>query len=171
VSAPLVLHAGFGGASLPFFMAHCREVTLDIDASTTPDIVADMAHLPDIGPFDAVFSSHALEHLYPHDVKSCLAGFYRVLKPGGALTLFVPDLEGLTPTHEVLYVSPSGPVTAHDIFYGHSLYLESCPYMAHKCGFVQSTLTTALEEAGFKDVKVHKLNDPYPYNLFGFGRK
>jgi SAM-dependent methyltransferase len=172
MTVPRVLHAGCGGTPLPFFMSHCQEVRLDIDPEVNPDIIADMAHLPDgLGPFDSVFTSHALEHLFPHDVKSALAGFLKVLRPGGSVVMFVPDLEDIKPTREVLYVSPSGPVTGHDIFYGHSLYLESCPYMAHRCGFIAATLRETLENAGFTNIKITKLNDPYPYNLFGFGMK
>ena len=37
--------------------------------------------------FDAVFSSHNLEHLYPHQVKEALAEFYRVLKPEGMIVI------------------------------------------------------------------------------------
>jgi predicted SAM-dependent methyltransferase len=37
---------------------------------------------------DAIFSSHNIEHLYPHEVPVALAEFIRVLKPG----LFAPSL-------------------------------------------------------------------------------
>lgn len=169
-----VLHVGCGGSSLPFYLQHCQEVRLDIDPATQPDIVADMTHLPPEldGEFDAVFTCHSLEHLYPHDVDTCLRGFHRVLKPGGSVIVFVPDLEGLTPTDDVLYVSPSGPVTAFDLFYGYRPWIRDNPFMAHKCGFVQKTLTGALERAGFAKVEVKRLSsDLVPFNLFGFGIK
>jgi ubiquinone/menaquinone biosynthesis C-methylase UbiE len=168
--SPLVLHAGCGDDHLPFYMKHAREFRVDIDPEVKPDLVADMAHLPDnIGPFDAIYCAHSLEHLNPHDVQPCLEGFLRVLKPGGAVTILVPDLEGLSPTDEVLYVSEGGPVCAFDLFYGFRKYLQRHPYMAHRCGFVQSTLHAALERAGFESVKAVRLHDEYKFNLWGFG--
>jgi len=168
----LVLHCGAGGSPLPFYMQHCKEIKVDIDPETEPDILANMAELPEnIGPFDAVFSSHALEHLWPHEVKPCLEGWLRVLKPGGSVILFVPDLEGVQPTKEVLYVAASGPVTGFDMYYGWEKWLKNSPAMAHKGGFVQATLRQALEDAGFSNVVVERLSGPYAYNLYGFGVK
>lgn len=167
----VLLHAGCGGAPLPPFLQHLDEVRLDIDPAQQPDIVADMADIPDIGPFDSVFTCHALEHLMPHDVESCLAGFFKVLKSGGTVVIFVPDLEGVAPTKDVLFVSPAGPITGHDLFYGHAPALVDRPYMAHRCGFVKESLKAALEAAGFVEVVTSRVTDPAPHNLFGFGVK
>lgn len=150
-------------------MQHCQEVRLDIDPGSNPDIVGDMADLPDgIGPFDAVYSSHSLEHLPPYKVAPCLEGFKRVLKPGGAVIVFVPDLEGLMPTDDILYEVEGGPVRARDLFYGWGICLKERPYMAHQNGFIQATLRAALEAAGFAQVKATRLPD---WNLMGVGVK
>ncbi len=45
--------------------------------------------------FDAVYSSHVLEHLAPAAGRELLAEQYRVLKPGGVCRVVVPDLEGI----------------------------------------------------------------------------
>ena len=84
-----MLHLGCGGESLPPNMRHCQEVRLDIDPACNPDIIGDMANLPeDIGPFDAAYASHSnSEHLFPHDVESCLNGVFRSLKLGGAVII------------------------------------------------------------------------------------
>jgi predicted SAM-dependent methyltransferase len=53
-----------------------QELRLDIDASVAPDIVAtmtDMSRVADAS-VDAVFSSHNIEHLDPHEVPVALAG-------------------------------------------------------------------------------------------------
>ena len=167
LSEPLVLHVGCGGSALPENMAHCKEVSLDIDPASNPDILADMSDLPSgIGPFDVVYSCHSLEHLSPHKVGPCLEGFLKVLKPGGVVLIFVPDLEGLQPTDDVLYEVEGGPIRAKDLFYGWGKYLESRPYMAHKNGFVSSTLQAALVSAGFAKSSATRLGG---YNLLGFG--
>lgn len=43
--------------------------------------------------FEAVYSSHVLEHLPLHGAKLCLAESYRCLKKGGVLRILVPDLD------------------------------------------------------------------------------
>lgn len=44
------------------------------------------------GSFDAIFSSHTLEHLYLSQTKSLLRECLRVLRPGGIARHVVPDL-------------------------------------------------------------------------------
>lgn len=43
--------------------------------------------------FDAAFSSHVLEHLYPDQARHCVEEVYRILRPGGVLRVSVPDLD------------------------------------------------------------------------------
>lgn len=150
-----ILHVGSGSEHLPSQFGACKEIRLDIDPNVNPDIVANMAELPDgLGPFDAVYSCHSLEHLYPFDIDPCLSGFHRVLKAGGVVIVLVPDLEDIQPTDEVAYMAPCGPVTGHDMYYGYGPALALCPHMAHHTGFTQKTLRAALERNGFVDVQV-----------------
>lgn len=146
-----ILHVGCGKQPLPEWLSG-REVRLDINPDVSPDIIAPMTELGDIGQFDAVYTSHALEHLAPHDVKKCLSEFRRVVRTGGAVIIIVPDLEDIKPTLEVVYVSEAGPITGLDMYYGKADMVEVNPYMAHKTGFVSETLSLAMREAGF-DVK------------------
>lgn len=140
------------------------ETRLDIDPSCKPDICAGMTDMGEIGPFDAVYCSHALEHLYPHDVPVALAEFKRVLAPGGVVVVFVPDLEGVPADETVMYESPCGPITGLDMYYGKISYLADAPFMAHHTGFVRQTLESALQAAGFSDVKVIRATG---FNLMG----
>ena len=57
------------------------EVRLDIDPSVKPDIVGDILDLNviDDNSYDAVFSSHNIEHVFMHEVKIALSEFKRVL--------------------------------------------------------------------------------------------
>lgn len=163
-----VLHVGCGTSPLPAWLADCEEVRLDIEPEVRPDIVASMLDMGDIGGFDAVYSSHSLEHVYPHEVPVALAEMYRVLKPGGLAIVVVPNLDGVKPDDEVLYVSPAGPVCGLDMFYGMSRLIPSAPYMAHHCGFVPSTLSSALADAGFVDIDARAVEH---WTLIGTGVK
>ena len=164
-----VLHVGCGGDPLPaFFGTEPQETRLDIDETYAPDIVGSMVDLGDIGPFDAIYSSHSLEHLYPHDGARALREFLRVLVPGGKALVIVPDLEGVTADTRVLYESPAGPVCGRDMIYGMTRLLEGHPYMAHRTGFVKATLERALREAGFAVALSIRAND---YQLVAIGIK
>jgi hypothetical protein len=139
-------------------------VTLDIDPNAKPDILASMVDLGAIGPYEAVYCSHALEHLYPHEVPIALAEFHRVLAPGGMVMVVVPDLQDVAPTDEAL---PKMGLCGLDLFYGNSREVPGRPYMAHHCGFVADTLLRAMSSAGFK-TKTMRMNN---YNLMGIGTK
>lgn len=154
---------GCGGDSLPPWLSG-EETRLDIDPKHSPDIVADMRDMGDIGPFDALYCSHALEHLYPHEVQPALEGFRRALKPGGHALIIVPDLEDVRPTEEPLFNSPAGPITGLDLYYGKRSMIETSAHMAHHTGFVSKTLHSAFMGAGFSHAEIRRL--PY-FNLFG----
>lgn len=164
---PSVLHVGCGPDKLPEWIGACKETRVDINPAVKPDIVASMTDLGDIGPYDSIWCCHALEHLTPMDVMKALAEFHRVLRPGGIAMIIVPDLENVKPTFDVVYESAGGPVTGHDMYYGHLSSLGN-PWMQHRTGFVSSTLQGALMQAGFSKVRADRLSE---FNLFGVGVK
>nr|WP_321985900.1 class I SAM-dependent methyltransferase [uncultured Lichenicoccus sp.] len=173
-----VLHVGCGAKSAgklhPAFGDEAwRELRLDIDPSVQPDIVGtmtDMSPVPDAG-VDAVFSSHNLEHLYPHEVPVALAEFRRVLKPGGFALITLPDLqevarlvatEGLEAT---AYLSGLGPIRPLDILFGYRGALaDGNLFMAHHTGFTSASLMSALGEAGFAATTVQRV--PKSFSLW-----
>lgn len=162
-----VLHVGCGRDRLPSHIPHDQEIRLDINPDAEPDIVASMTDMGDIGPFDGIYTSHALEHLAPHDVARALSEFRRVLKPGGVAIIVVPDLEDIRPTDDVVYVCNSGiPITGLDMYYGLACLLEANPFMAHRTGFVAATLEKAMRAAGFAKGNVYRAAD---FNLIGVG--
>ena len=137
---------------------------LDIDPKGAPDIVCDARELATLegGVFDAVYCSHNLEHYYRHDVPRVLAGFQHVLKEGGFAHIRVPDINevmrltierGLD-IDDVLYTSPSGPIMVLDVLYGYTVQIERSgqDFYAHKTGFTQKSLLSALERAGFSRI-------------------
>jgi len=167
-----ILHVGAGGHSLPanFARPYC-ETSLDMDAGWQPDILADMADLPPgIGPFDVVYGSHCLEHLPFHKTQPCLKGWLNVLKPGGVLIQLLPDLEGVEPNDDVLYLAEDDiPVRGRDLFYGHSDLVAIWPGMQHLSGFTAATLRKQFEAAGFVDVMVSRSGADGCYNLLAIG--
>jgi SAM-dependent methyltransferase len=164
-----VLHVGCGLYSReklpPVFQAGWREIRLDIDPDVRPDFVAsitDMQVIPD-GAMDAVYSSHNVEHLYPHEVPLALREMRRVLRPAGFAFIMLPDLQEVArhvaegKLEDPLYISPMGPITPLDIFYGHRPSLERGNlFMAHRTGFTGETLGAALIRAGFAAVMVQR---------------
>lgn len=163
-----VLHVGCGGAPLPEWLAGGPETRVDIDPSCSPDVVASMTDLGEIGPFDLVYCSHALEHLTKHEAVKALSEFYRVLAPGGRAIVTVPDLEGVMPTDEVLFVASAGPITGIDMIYGASWLIDERPYMKHQTGFTKATMEAALKLAGFEGGAVTRAGS---YNLIAVGAK
>ena len=120
----LVLHVGCGAPNpdkvpAAFFpRGEWRELRLDIDPEVQPDIessITDMAAVAD-GSVDAVWSSHNLEHLEPHEVSVAMAEFFRVIKPGGFAVVTVPDLQQVATLiaegklEDAAYMSAMGPI-------------------------------------------------------------
>jgi predicted SAM-dependent methyltransferase len=166
-----VLHAGCGGEPLPPEFGECEEVRLDITNDNNPDFVGSITDLKCVGDqrFDAVYCSHTLEHVYPHEAKKVLSEFHRVLNDKGMLWVNVPNLEGLEVSDKVVYESPSGPITALDMIYGHHKLIEGgMSYMAHHCGFTEKILEEHLKEAGFSQVIMKQSGHS---NLIGIGVK
>lgn len=143
---------GFGGPEW-------NEVRLDINPAVRPDIVGtltDMAAVPSAS-VDALYSSHNIEHLYPHEVPLALAEFHRVLRDDGFAVITCPDLQAVAAAVaanrllEPLYESGMGPISAIDILYGHRGEIAAGnEFMAHRCGFTYDVLQNALFDAGFR---------------------
>ena len=158
------LHVGCGSkraASTPFAGLGWREIRLDIDPGAEPDLIGTMTDMAAVesGAMDAVFSSHNIEHLYPHEVPLALAEFRRVLKPSGFALITCPDLRSVCARvaadqlTEPAYVSPAGPIAPIDILYGHRASMQAGNlYMAHRCGFTETVLVGTLKAAGFAQI-------------------
>lgn len=138
-----------------------REIRLDIDPAVQPDVVGTMTDMQQVQTqsVDAIFSSHNIEHLYPHEVPLALTEFMRVLKPDGFLVLTCPDLQSVCALvaqdqlTDAAYQSPAGSIAPIDILYGHRPAMaRGNLYMAHRCGFTQKVLVGTLQAAGFAAV-------------------
>ena len=178
------LHVGCGNkrkdrTTRGFNTEQWLELRFDIDESVTPDLVGTMTDMARVESesVDAIFSSHNIEHLYPHEVPVALAEFLRVLKPSGFAVITCPDLQAVCALvaedklTEPAYTSPAGPITPLDILYGlRSSMQKGNLYMAHRCGFTQKVLTGTLQSAGFKRVASIKRAAPY-FDLWALATK
>lgn len=138
------------------------EVRLDIDKSVEPDIVGSIVDMWEVptASFDAVWSSHNVEHLHAHEVQPAFREIRRVLKPGGFLLVTCPDIEVVArliaegKLDEPAYVSSAGPITPIDILFGHGASIASGQrYMAHNTGFSLKRLGDQLVTAGFTEAR------------------
>ena len=178
------LHVGCGPkrkdqTTRAFNVPEWIEQRLDIDASVAPDIIGTMTDMSAVTEaiFDAVFSSHNIEHLYPHEVPVALAEFKRVLKPDGLVVITCPDLQSVCALvaedklTEPAYTSPAGPIAPLDILYGHRPPMaRGNLYMSHRCGFTQKVMTATLQAAGFVTVAAMRRGHPY-YDLWALATK
>lgn len=175
----IFLHVGCGHkrkdrTTIGFNTPEWQELRLDIDKGVTPDIVGTMTDMSAVrdSSVDAVFSSHNIEHLYPHEVAKALSEFRRVLKADGFAVITCPDLQSVCALIaedkllEPAYTSPAGPIAPLDILYGHRPHLaKGNLFMAHRCGFTQRVLTGVLRSAGFATIASKRREKPF-YDLW-----
>ena len=160
------LHVGCGpnykDRTTPGFASEdWQEFRVDIDESVKPDIISSALDLGviDSESFDAIYSSHNIEHVYAHEVPIMLREFLRILNDDGFFVVTCPNLipvarliveDKLT---EPAYVSPAGPISPLDILHGHGASIQrGNEFMAHKTGFSPKSLHAALLEAGFQSI-------------------
>ena len=157
-----------------------REIRLDIDNSVNPDIEGTILNMNQVktGSVDALYSSHNIEHVFPHEVPIALNEFFRVLDNDGFAVILCPDLQSVC--KEVsegnllgeLYKTNSGSISSIDILYGHrKLLAQGNSFMAHKSGFTYPVLNSMLLEAGFEARVGGSKPEDFQLSLVAFKRK
>lgn len=164
----LIVNVGCGPAGsgrLPAMFGDWRQVRVDVDPAVAPDVLAHASDLSAIatGSVTAIWSAHCIEHLYAHEVVRALAEFHRVLADDGFACIIVPDLQTIAQyivsdkLHEVIYASPAGPVTAHDVLFGFGPAIaQGRTSMAHRCGFTPTVMLRRLNEATFAEIVLRR---------------
>jgi len=120
-------------------------LTVDIDPTHSPDILADVTDLRSIedGSVEEICASHILEHLpWPLAYKA-LAEWARVLETGGLLRVAVPDLAALAAMI----------AEGHNVWHATGLIfgtgrLENA-FEAHQYGYTKAMMTSILRALGF----------------------
>ena len=159
-----VLDVGAGSAGSPRVHAVFSGwdvVRQDINPAVQPDVVGNITDLRGKvadASFDAVWSSHNIEHLYSHEVPLALGEMRRVLKADGFALITCPDLEQVArlllsgDMERTVYTSPAGPISVLDMVFGHSASIAAGnTYMAHNTGFTTTRLGNVLRNAGFAE--------------------
>ncbi len=158
---PVILNAGCGASGaerLPRLFGAWRHVRIDVDPAVQPDVVADLTDLSAFGDnsADAIWTAHCIEHLHRHQVTQALREIRRVLKADGFAVIIVPDMQRVARyvledrMSEPVYVSPAGPITAHDMLFGHGRSIaRGNVHMAHRTGFTPSSMAECVRQAGF----------------------
>lgn len=115
--------------------------------------------------FDAIWSSHNIEHLFAHQVDLALSEFARVLKKDGFALITCPDLASVVEfmrdnsIDTVAYTSGAGPITPLDMLFGFGRSIAAGnSFMAHRTGFTSERLGNLAVAAGFARVYVSRGN-------------
>jgi SAM-dependent methyltransferase len=163
-SQPVLVNLGCGPEGvgrIPAYFSSWKLLRVDIEPAVGPDIIADITDLSAIadGAANAIWTAHCLEHLFTHQVPQALSEIFRVLAPGGLACIVVPDLQVVANLvasdrlFSVLYESPAGPITPHDVMFGFGAAIKAGRVsMAHRCGFTPSVLMQRLQQAGFGEI-------------------
>ncbi len=125
---------------------------LDIAPGPFVDYVGDCADLSQFAAnsVDELYLSHVLEHLgHQGEFEQALTGFFRVLKPGGVISVGVPDMQALCE----IFLAPQTPLGVKfgvvNILFGG----QKNPYDFHRAGFDENLLRHFLQAAGFEAVE------------------
>ena len=160
------LHVGCGlkaksSTTSGFDSDEWEEVRFDIDSRVNPDITGTMINMEGVESksMDAIYSSHNIEHLYPHEVKLAFQEFFRVLKDGGFVMVTCPDLQSICELVaedkllEPAYNSVSGPIAPIDMLFGFRPSIAAGNlHMSHRTGFTQKSLADTFRGLGFESV-------------------
>jgi predicted SAM-dependent methyltransferase len=178
-----LLHIGCGLqniSSLPLWFQKTSwdETRMDIDPSVDPDIIGRLQDLSLIedSVFDAVYSSHNIEHVSSYEVQPILNEFNRILKSKGFAMILCPDIQSVAEAilqknslEEALYSAPAGPINAMDIIYGYQSDIQKGNiFMAHKAAFTMKSLIEKIMTAEFSHAFVAR--DKF-YGLHGVAFK
>ncbi|OGY18993.1 MAG: hypothetical protein A2786_00965 [Candidatus Chisholmbacteria bacterium RIFCSPHIGHO2_01_FULL_52_32] len=144
-SKPLRLDLGIGLSKPPGF------VGIDIALLPRVDLIHDLETglpFPDSSVRE-IRASHTLEHLPHRTIPTLLRECFRVLEPGGKITIKVPDLEKVMRSFLKLNEEKRWKEAWEWIFGS-----QSRKGQFHKTGFTKPRLRRLLNESGFADITI-----------------
>jgi methionine biosynthesis protein MetW len=113
----------------------------------------------------AIYASHVLEHISFRETGETLNEWHRVLKPGGTLTINVPDFEWACERFLANYRHGKPTGSRHfqrytdfwEIFFGN----HQSNGEVHKAGFTRKTLLSVLKRSRFRKIRVENTFDDH----------
>jgi len=127
---------------------------LDANQSDLTDHVGNANNLSifENNTFDAIYSSHVLEHFsYQNELSHVLSEWHRVLKPGGIMYASVPNLEVLCELFLMKdQLSSQDRFNVMRMMYGGQID----PYDFHKVGYNAEILGSFFNHAGFENIRI-----------------
>jgi predicted SAM-dependent methyltransferase len=154
-------------------------INVDIRPANGVDIVDDVTTLEKIEDNSAeeIYAHNVLEHIFPDKMDKTLALWVRKLKPGGYITIGVPDSEGVflrylkeKEWHPTL-VQQVWERAVHGIFGNFGLLREWHGEDAEKYGhhmmFSKDYLKSKMEEAGLENIVGALQTHPECFSLRG----
>jgi hypothetical protein len=123
--------------------------SVDIDSSSGADILDDITILSGIpdGSCEEIRCCHVLEHLYRFQVLPALRLWFSKLKPGGKLTLYIPDVRKFWQKYLSGHMEEK---RLFDVTYG--VQGEKNPWELHKTAFWPERITLLLYGSGFRAI-------------------
>lgn len=112
-----------------------------------------------------IYVSHLLEHLAPHQIRNMIKECYRIIEPGGIISVSVPNARIYLDAYSASKKLPL------DIYckYGrtgltYKTRIDYVNYIAYMGGhhhhmFDEESLTIFLSEAGFRDVRIRGFDE------------
>ncbi len=126
-------------------------INLDLFGHKRVNVRGDMLTLPfATGSIEEIHSIHVLEHLTRDKYPAVLREMHRVLKPGGACYVEVPDFKGTV--RNLMAAFDAGDVRSIHIWSTSIYGRNERPGMAHHVGFYEGLLRREMMSQGFSDV-------------------
>jgi len=134
-------------------------VNIDKSDLVKCDLKANVTDLPyDAGTVAEIYAGHLLEHFTFIDGKKALHYWYSLLKPGGTISVTVPDYLCLAKS----YVAD--PTPGHLKDFNDTYIYSNGQESPHKYAYDENLLKEVLTDAGFIDLKRMPVDHPYfPY--------
>lgn len=135
-----------------------RDGWVNVDLrSDVADVVADVAALPfPDGSVDEIWASDIAEHFPRRQLAGLFAEWGRVLRPGGTLTLRVPNLLALS---AAIVRHPDDPEKFIENVYGGHRWGPDGAWDAHHWGWTPQSFARDLQAWGFEVVSNDQLSN------------